>query len=111
MMLRTTTWPKEYLENEYAQLQAQIDGLHSANSQWTTFERGTGIALQNTLECSLEQVENALHRFQMGTYGLCEVCGEPINPERLRAFPRATMCVTCKRHRDNSHDGILTGRR
>ncbi len=109
-MLRTTTWPKEYLENEYAQLQAQIERL-SSNSSLTTSDSEIISLLEDHLQLTLEMVENALHRFQMGTYGLCEVCGEPINPKRLRAFPRATMCVTCKRHRDNSRDGILTGRR
>ncbi len=31
-----------------------------------------------------------------GTYGLCEVCGNPIAKTRLQAFPRATLCVKDK---------------
>ena len=31
-----------------------------------------------------------------GTYGVCERCGKPIGKLRLQAFPRATLCVSCK---------------
>jgi DnaK suppressor protein len=43
------------------------------------------------------QVERALERLDLGTYGQCEVCRKPISPERLEAFPAATCCVSCKR--------------
>jgi len=32
-----------------------------------------------------------------GTYGLCERCGNPIEPARLEALPHALLCLTCKR--------------
>ena len=32
-------------------------------------------------------------RLAAGTYGTCEVCGEPIDPARLEARPTATTCV------------------
>ncbi|WP_350655936.1 TraR/DksA C4-type zinc finger protein [Psychrobacter sp. S1-30-MNA-CIBAN-0213] len=42
---------------------------------------------------SLVYVENALSRIENGTYGECEVCGEPIEEKRLEALPYATLCM------------------
>jgi DnaK suppressor protein len=33
----------------------------------------------------------------MGTFGVCESCGGPISPARLRARPVTTLCIECKR--------------
>lgn len=41
----------------------------------------------------LEEVRRARQRVAEGTYGLCEVCGEPIPEERLEARPWAVRCV------------------
>ena len=42
---------------------------------------------------SLIYVENALSHIENGTYGECEVCGEPIEEQRLEALPYATLCM------------------
>jgi RNA polymerase-binding transcription factor DksA len=42
---------------------------------------------------SLIHVHNALSRIENGTYGECEVCNEPIEPQRLQALPYATLCM------------------
>lgn len=42
---------------------------------------------------NLEQVNNALLRIENGTYGICAVSGEEIEPERLEAVPYATTCM------------------
>ena len=41
-------------------------------------------------------VEHALHKFEEGTYGFCDSCGQPIDPERLEAIPEASLCIKCK---------------
>jgi sigma-B regulation protein RsbU (phosphoserine phosphatase) len=41
----------------------------------------------------LEEVDAALHRMDMGTYGLCEVCHEPVETERLIADPLTRFCL------------------
>ena len=41
-----------------------------------------------------------LARIDDGTYGICESCGEPIGKMRLMAFPRATLCMTCKQREE-----------
>ena len=44
----------------------------------------------------LDQTERALERVAGGTYGVCESCGGAVGKARLQAFPRATLCITCK---------------
>ena len=41
-------------------------------------------------------VEHALRKFEEGTYGLCDSCGQPIDPARLEALPQASLCLSCK---------------
>ncbi|WP_432483348.1 TraR/DksA family transcriptional regulator [Kineococcus esterisolvens] len=44
----------------------------------------------------LEQTQRALVRLSSGAYGVCETCSGPIGKARLQAFPRVTLCVSCK---------------
>ena len=46
-------------------------------------------ALSDHLELRLRDVNNALKRMEDGTYGICEICKEPIPLERLKANPAA----------------------
>ena len=48
----------------------------------------------------LAQINRALAQLDAGTYGLCSNCGQPIGKGRLQAFPRATLCVTCKQREE-----------
>jgi RNA polymerase-binding transcription factor DksA len=48
------------------------------------------------MEQRLVEVEQALHKFEVGTYGLCDNCGQPIAPERLEVLPEANLCFSCK---------------
>jgi DnaK suppressor protein len=65
-----------------------------------TFEREHELALTHNTRELLAQNERALSRIETGTYGTCESCGEPIGKARLQAFPRATLCVTCKQREE-----------
>ena len=53
-------------------------------------------ALVPSLEQKLKTIDHALQRVQQGTYGLCERCGQPIDPARLEIVPEATFCMPCK---------------
>lgn len=50
-------------------------------------------ALGDNLEENLTLVNKALERVKGKTYGLCEVCRQPIDEKRLEAYPAATTCV------------------
>lgn len=41
----------------------------------------------------LSEVDAALARFGKGTYGICEECHDPIEPERLLADPLIRLCL------------------
>jgi DnaK suppressor protein len=60
------------------------------------YEREKTLALIRTLENKLESIEQALRLAEKGGYGICERCGEKIDPARLKALPHTTLCVKCK---------------
>lgn len=63
-------------------------------------ERDAEMSLRANQSELLLQTEKALDRLEKGTYGQCEVCGEAIGKNRLMAFPRATLCMTCKQREE-----------
>jgi DnaK suppressor protein len=65
-----------------------------------TFEREHELALTHNARELLAQNERAIARIEASTYGTCESCGEAIGKARLQAFPRATLCVTCKQREE-----------
>ena len=54
------------------------------------------LALEKRIKDQMAGVEHALHKFEEGTYGLCDGCGQPIDPARLEALPQANLCMSCK---------------
>ncbi len=61
-----------------------------------SYELERRLTLEKNIREQLAAVEHALQKFEDGTYGLCDSCGEPIPPERLEALPQATLCLDCK---------------
>ncbi|MDQ6848290.1 MAG: TraR/DksA C4-type zinc finger protein [Candidatus Dormibacteraeota bacterium] len=62
-------------------------------------ERMTGAYQARTLYETVKEIDRALARLDAGTHGRCELCGEPIPGERLRAIPWAALCVPCSARR------------
>lgn len=63
-------------------------------------ERDAEMSLAANQRELLLQTEKALNRLEQGSYGQCEFCGEAIGKNRLMAFPRATLCMTCKQREE-----------
>lgn len=61
-----------------------------------SFELEKRLALERQIKEKLNEVEHALDKFNKGTYGLCDICGQPIDPARLEALPEANLCLSCK---------------
>ncbi len=61
-----------------------------------TLELEKRLALEKRINEQLADVEHALHKFEEGTYGLCDNCGQSIDPARLEALPQASLCMQCK---------------
>ena len=64
-----------------------------------SFELEKRLALEKQIQANLADIEHALSKFEKGTYGLCDVCGRPIDPERLDARPQSSLCLSCKAKR------------
>ena len=63
-----------------------------------TFELEKRLALEKRGKELLGEVEHALYKFEQGTYGQCDVCGQPIDIARLEALPQVGLCLSCKSH-------------
>ncbi len=105
---------RSLLEDERAKIALAIEGFRQdglrniedelglpggvgADTASVTFERELGEGLGESAQLTLEQIDHALDRLAEGTYGLCEVCGKPIDNERLVARPSATLCIEDQR--------------
>jgi len=60
----------------------------------------TSLTLLGPKRQELEAIEEALQRLENGSYGLCEVCGQPIEPRRLEIMPETPLCRGCMSQRE-----------
>ncbi|WP_285694290.1 TraR/DksA C4-type zinc finger protein [Actinomadura sp. NBRC 104412] len=96
------------LEAEIAAAASQIakgDGADGAGDDQAdtgakTYEREHELALTYNARDLLNQAERAVQRIDAGTYGICESCARPVGKARLQAFPRATLCMSCKQREE-----------
>ena len=68
-----------------------------AETATATLDREIDYTLEENSEHVLGEIEAALARIEVGTYGTCVNCERPIAEERLAAIPWATYCIDCKR--------------
>jgi len=55
----------------------------------------THLSLLGPKRMELEAIEEALMRLEQGTYGMCESCGQTIEPRRLEVMPETPFCRNC----------------
>lgn len=60
-------------------------------------EYETNLGIEHRLESDLAEINNSLEKIEKNTYGICEKCGKEISIERLKAFPEAKLCISCKK--------------
>ena len=91
------------------QLTRQMDGLaeesaqemagyslHMADSGTDNFDRDFALSLLSSDQDAMYEIEEALKRIELGTYGTCEMSGKPIAHARLEALPFARYTVECQ---------------
>ncbi|MBC8264019.1 MAG: TraR/DksA C4-type zinc finger protein [Anaerolineales bacterium] len=61
----------------------------------TIYEWEFNLALRLSLEAKARSIRAALRKTQEGGYGVCEMCAQEINAERLAVLPHATLCIKC----------------
>jgi DnaK suppressor protein len=72
---------------------SNADDEHDPEGQTIAFERAQLSAVTDQVRQHLVEIDAALRRVEEGTYGLCEVCRQEIQPARLEARPTARTCV------------------
>jgi len=98
---------QKHLREELAQLETSAPQPTEARREGSPFgkreeeateslELEKRLALEKRVGGALAEIEQALHKLDAGTYGLCDVCGKKISPDRLEALPQASLCVDCK---------------
>jgi RNA polymerase-binding protein DksA len=97
---------RKHITEELEQLQASVRPVEERREgspfgkreeeATETFELERRLALEKRLKEQLAEVEHALQKFEKGTYGLCDICGQPIDLARLEALPQANLCLSCK---------------
>ncbi len=102
---------KAHLESALAEIVSELSDIASFNDETGDWEAvpdatelgnadenveadaiegwGTRRAIVNELETRYRNLKRALAKIEAGTYGVCEISGEPIEPERLAANPAA----------------------
>jgi DnaK suppressor protein len=105
---------KHQLEDHRARLLGEIEqfriagrdnlgyGNHQADDATDAFEQAKELSLLQNSERVLAKVEAALARLEAGTYGVCERCGQQIDPARLKALPYAALCVDCQQRTEQT---------
>ncbi|MEO6955972.1 MAG: TraR/DksA C4-type zinc finger protein [Antricoccus sp.] len=94
------------IQGEYDQAVAALNAAQSSNLDSAgddpadagnkTFEREQAMSIAQNRMDLITQMERALYRIRIGSYGVCESCATTIPKARLQAYPAATLCVACK---------------
>jgi RNA polymerase-binding protein DksA len=70
---------------------------HLADTATVTVDREIDYTLEENSEHVLREIDAALKRIEDGSFGICQTCGNGIEPERLELLSYATQCIECKR--------------
>jgi len=114
---------EEEKKNLSAELEALRDSLRPAEERregspfgkreeeaTETMELEKRLTLEKSLIDRLAAIDHALQKFDDGSYGKCDVCGEVIDPARLEALPQASLCLKCKEEQaKNAKSKLPTG--
>jgi DnaK suppressor protein len=71
--------------------------LHMADLGTENYEQEFTLGLIENEQGTLGMINEALDRMELGTFGQCAECAEPISRPRLQAIPYARHCIRCAR--------------
>lgn len=86
------------VEESFAASQSEMSGDvgiddESADAGTATFEREKDLSIENNVRDLLQKIEHALRRMDEGGYGVCDICGKPIEKARVKALPYVDLCI------------------
>jgi DnaK suppressor protein len=76
--------------------EASAFGMHQADAGSDAYDRDFALSLLSQEQDALYEIDEALKRIDLGTYGVCEMSGKPIPHARLEAIPFARFTVECQ---------------
>jgi DnaK suppressor protein len=76
--------------------------LHMADMATDLYDREFSLELAEGEREILYALDDALKRIDEGTYGKCDMCGENISKQRIKAMPQAKYCIKCQEKEEKS---------
>jgi len=76
--------------------EASAFGMHQADAGSDAYDRDFALSLLSQEQDALYEIDQALKRIELGTYGVCEMSSKPISHARLEAIPFARFTVECQ---------------
>ena len=76
--------------------EASAFGMHQADAGSDAYDRDFALSLLSQEQDALYEIDQALKRIELGTYGVCEMSGKNILRARLEAIPFARFTVECQ---------------
>ena len=87
---------KDNLRSRAEGSEASAFGMHQADAGSDAYDRDFALSLLSQEQDALYEIEEALKRIDLGTYGVCEMSGKSIAQARLEALPFARCTVECQ---------------
>jgi RNA polymerase-binding protein DksA len=98
---------KKKLQEQLQEAVTELEQLDERLQQKAEYGPGKGdpaiydweltLAMRQQAQARVQTIRQALQKCAEGRYGICERCGEPIDPERLEILPATTVCIKCAR--------------
>ncbi len=87
---------KDTLRSRAEGSEASAFGMHQADAGSDSYDRDFALSLLSQEQDALYEIDEALKRIELGTYGVCEMSGKTIMRARLEALPFARYTVECQ---------------
>ncbi len=93
---------REQIIKNINSVEDELDQLHEMelNDEGDFAAASTDNIVENAIgqqqDIELHEIEAALQRIKEGTYGICDMCEEPIGIHRLKVKAHAKYCIDCR---------------
>ena len=103
---------REILNDRFQELLAEaektVTGMTTANDNFPDpadrasleSDRNFMLRIRDRERKLISKIRSALERIDSGEFGICEMCGDDIGEERLKARPVTTLCIACKKKQE-----------
>jgi RNA polymerase-binding transcription factor DksA len=85
--------------------EASAVGQHQADAGSDAYEKDFALSLLSQEQDALYEIEEALKRIELGSYGVCEMSNKVIPHARLEAIPFARFTVECQQQLEKENRG------